>query len=109
MKNFNYLQWISKMLGAYEFFPSSDFMTLIGSAMCNDSSIFQDLCKNILFLIVGFDSVQLNEVSFYLVKVKNFPCHRFIIMGNLVFIININIFVYNIQFCSVDDDSCHVE
>lgn len=61
------------MLGAYEFLPSTKFMGMIGSALCHDHSIVQDMCSNILFLIAGFDSVQLNKVrSFLETYIKHF-------------------------------------
>ncbi|GLV35384.1 uncharacterized protein CBL_01466 [Carabus blaptoides fortunei] len=57
----NTIGWISDMIGAYEFLPSTKFMQLIGQLLCNDNSLVQDMCSNILFLIAGYDSEQLNS------------------------------------------------
>jgi hypothetical protein len=50
-------------MGVYEFMPRSELLTLIGQALCNDKAITVDLCSNVLFLIAGYDSAQLNKVS----------------------------------------------
>lgn len=51
------------MMGVDEFLPTSEFMEFMGQTLCNDESLFQSLCSNVLFLIAGFDSQQLNEVT----------------------------------------------
>ena len=43
--------------------PSSELLGLGAQAGCNDGSVFQSLCANVLYLIAGFNSVQLNAVS----------------------------------------------
>lgn len=53
------------MIGLYEFLPHSDFMELAGMTLCRDESSFQDVCSNILFLIAGYDSQELNEVGLF--------------------------------------------
>lgn len=49
------------MIGIHEFLPHSDFMELVGMLACQDGSNFQDVCSNILFLIAGYDSKELNQ------------------------------------------------
>lgn len=53
------------MFGVDEFLPSSGFMEFIGQALCRDGAITQGLCGNVLFLLCGFDSSQLNEVKLF--------------------------------------------
>lgn len=50
-------------LGIYEFLPDNDVMNLLGQAACRDEAWFQAMCGNVLFLIGGFNSPQLNAVS----------------------------------------------
>lgn len=54
---------IASLLGINEFAPSSAMLQLGGSILCRDQSIFQEICANVLFLICGFDSDQLNKVN----------------------------------------------
>lgn len=56
------------MFGVDEFLPSSNFMEFIGQALCNDNAITQGLCGNVLFLLCGFDSGQLNQVFIFALK-----------------------------------------
>jgi hypothetical protein len=60
---FNTLQWLLDLLGIYEFMPSSELLSLVGQFMCNNEAITVDLCANVLFIIAGFNSEQLNKVS----------------------------------------------
>jgi hypothetical protein len=50
-------------MGHHEFMPSSDLLTLIGQFMCHEQAIAVEMCANILFMIGGYDSGQLNRVS----------------------------------------------
>ena len=50
-------------MGFYEFLPSSELLTSAGQVLCNEQAITSDICGNVLFIIGGFDSQQLNEVS----------------------------------------------
>ena len=60
---FNTLQWLLNLMGIYEFLPSNQLLTLVGQLLCNDQAITVDICANVLFIIAGFDSAQLNKVN----------------------------------------------
>jgi lysosomal acid lipase/cholesteryl ester hydrolase len=60
---FNTLQWLLDLMGIHEFLPTSELLSLVGQVLCNDQAITVDICANVLFIIAGFDSDQLNEVS----------------------------------------------
>lgn len=55
------VEWIMGMLGVYEFMPTTDMMEKGGYWLCRDTSLFQEVCANALFLIGGFNSAQLNR------------------------------------------------
>ncbi|XP_046394636.1 lipase 3-like [Ischnura elegans] len=57
----NQLEWIADKLGINEFLPNSDLLDSIGATLCKDEAITQSLCSNILFLLCGYDSKQLND------------------------------------------------
>jgi hypothetical protein len=50
-------------MGIHEFLPHSELLTLVGQILCNDQAITVDICSNVLFIIAGYDSQQLNKVS----------------------------------------------
>lgn len=52
-----------KMLGANEFLPNGKINELAGEKYCLEEALTQVLCKNLLFLICGFNNEQLNSVS----------------------------------------------
>lgn len=54
--------------GLYEFIPNGGLVTDIGGQLCYDRALTQYICKNILFLIAGYDSQQLNKVQVYKYK-----------------------------------------
>lgn len=56
-------QEAAKLLGVYEFLPASELFILGGKDLCRDKAVTQVLCENILFLIAGYQSDQLNHVS----------------------------------------------
>ncbi|XP_017770538.1 PREDICTED: uncharacterized protein LOC108558213, partial [Nicrophorus vespilloides] len=66
------LEWISKYLGMYEFLPDSEFYTIFGKEACDDEAPLQEVCTNVVFLICGFDSEQLNA-TFIPVILSNIP------------------------------------
>ncbi|KAK7582254.1 hypothetical protein V9T40_013699 [Parthenolecanium corni] len=49
--------------GFYEFIPNGKLITDFGGQLCYDRAITQYICKNILFLIAGYDSQQLNKTT----------------------------------------------
>lgn len=51
------------MMGVYEFLPTSELMQIGGQLVCKDEAFTQALCSNVLFLICGYNSEQLNTVS----------------------------------------------
>jgi lysosomal acid lipase/cholesteryl ester hydrolase len=55
------VEWVLDMMGVYEFMPSNDMMEKGGYFICRDESPFQEVCANVLFLIGGFNSEQLNR------------------------------------------------
>ncbi|XP_055376048.1 lipase 1-like [Condylostylus longicornis] len=59
----NSIETITKLLGKYEFLPNNELMALAGQALCKDQAITQVMCTNIVFLIAGYDSDQLNKSS----------------------------------------------
>ncbi|XP_069688423.1 lipase 3-like [Periplaneta americana] len=50
-----------QLLGVGELMPNNGFMKILSDLACTEGSIFQPMCQNILFLIVGYDSSQLNK------------------------------------------------
>jgi hypothetical protein len=57
----NAIEWTTSMLGVYEFMPSNDMMLKSGKMLCMKSSAKRELCANALFLLCGYDSMQLNR------------------------------------------------
>lgn len=55
------VETIVKMLGVYEFLPSNDMMIEGGKLVCKDESPVQEICANVLFLLCGYNSAQLNR------------------------------------------------
>ncbi|XP_066998922.2 lipase 3 [Anabrus simplex] len=51
------------LLGVNEFMPKTELLESLGQLLCRDTAITQDICSNILFLIAGFDSDQLNKTA----------------------------------------------
>nr|XP_022912359.1 lipase 3-like [Onthophagus taurus] len=56
-----YLEWWSFYLGMYEFSPSSELNGLIGEIMCRETALWVEMCANVIFLISGYDSDQLER------------------------------------------------
>ncbi|XP_041980001.1 lipase 3-like [Aricia agestis] len=55
------LHKIIQLLGPDEFLPNGKINELAGQRLCLEESYTQVLCKNLLFLICGFDTEQLNN------------------------------------------------
>lgn len=49
------------VLGYYEFEPTSELVKEIKALVCHDEASTQPLCVNIIFLVAGFSSDQLNK------------------------------------------------
>lgn len=60
----------TKVLRISEFMPYTKFLVDSNQLACQDNAMFQDVCSNILFLIAGFNSEQLNKVKFMKVCAK---------------------------------------
>lgn len=54
-------EWITKMLGVYEFSPSDSMKVQSGQLLCLQNSLYIEICTNSLFLFAGFNSKQLNR------------------------------------------------
>jgi len=52
--------WIAEHLGSGEFLPSSWLMDLL-AGLCDVDFIDELVCKNVVFLICGYDQAQMNE------------------------------------------------
>lgn len=57
----NTLELAANVLGLYEFLPNNEVMTILGKRQCRDEARFQAMCGNVLFLVGGFNSNQLNS------------------------------------------------
>lgn len=55
------IETVMKMFGVYEFLPSNDLMIKGGQLICKNESPFQEVCANVLFLMSGYNSAQLNR------------------------------------------------
>lgn len=56
------LQALAELLGIYEFLPSNELFVLAGKDVCEDKAVTQIICENIMFLVAGYTSDQLNTV-----------------------------------------------
>jgi len=57
------VEWILNTLGAYEFLPNNELMDFLGATICHQQSLLQGLCSNVVFILCGFDSAQLNTTQ----------------------------------------------
>jgi len=55
------LDWILTWLGLTEFMPSGPLMDLLGNTICHQNSPIQAVCANVVFLICGYNTEQLNK------------------------------------------------
>lgn len=53
---------MTSFLGLNYVTPSNEYLTLAGKAMCRDKAPTQIICENLLFLMMGYTSDQLNSV-----------------------------------------------
>ncbi|KAH8299612.1 hypothetical protein KR044_003507 [Drosophila immigrans] len=49
-----------ELFGSAEFLPSTKAMELMGSLLCRDQAISQQMCTNVLFMLGGWDSPYMN-------------------------------------------------
>ena len=56
----NSVGWIANFLGGGEFLPSNFIMDILADLVC-DSSLIDELCSSVLFVLCGFDEAQLNK------------------------------------------------
>jgi len=56
------LQAATRMLRITEFMPNTKFLVDHSQVVCHDNAMTQDVCSNILFLVAGYNSEQLNKV-----------------------------------------------
>ena len=59
---FFFLQIFLELFGKYDFLPNKELFTLFAQDSCRRKTI-DLICENILFLLGGYDSAQLNMVS----------------------------------------------
>jgi len=57
------IEKLTKLMGWHEFLTNNEVMALAGQKLCKDEAVTQELCSNIVFLIAGYDSDQLNKSS----------------------------------------------
>ncbi|XP_067622817.1 lipase 3-like isoform X2 [Eurosta solidaginis] len=50
-----------KLIGAHEFLPNNEFMTMFSQLICDEDTFTLDICSDVIFLISGFDRAQANE------------------------------------------------
>lgn len=55
------IESVMSLLGVYEFLPSNEMMVKGGQLVCKDESPIQEVCANVLFLLCGYNSQQLNR------------------------------------------------
>ncbi|XP_057313671.1 gastric triacylglycerol lipase-like isoform X2 [Hydractinia symbiolongicarpus] len=55
------IQYMIQLLGIKEFLPSSAVTKFLGEAVCGAGRIMEETCGNILFLMCGFDTKNLNK------------------------------------------------
>ena len=57
----NAIEILLRTLGVNEFMPNNEVMSIAGQLFCQNHSPFQEVCANILFLIAGYSSDQLDR------------------------------------------------
>lgn len=62
--NMQLLQLATKLIGMYEFSPTSEAMKKFAALVCSEDAITQPLCSNVLFLTAGYDPDQFNKVRY---------------------------------------------
>ncbi|XP_013105672.1 lipase 3 [Stomoxys calcitrans] len=57
----DFLTAATRMLRITEFMPNTKFLVDQTQVVCHDNAMTQDVCSNILFLVAGYNSEQLNK------------------------------------------------
>lgn len=55
------MQLLLKLIGAHEFLPSNEFIKMFNQIICDEDSITEAICSNVMFLVAGFDKKQMND------------------------------------------------
>lgn len=63
---FVHLQKVMSLLGIDYLAPSDEFFTLAEEKLCRDKVPTQIICKNVMFLMLGYTSDQLNTVCLFI-------------------------------------------
>lgn len=61
---------MQELVGVDEFSPNLELTNYISDAFCSKKSDLLPLCKNLLFVLGGFDPQQLNAVSIILQNIS---------------------------------------
>jgi len=59
----NEVEALAELLGANEFLPSDEYMTIVSELVCEPFELTQFICDDILFVLCGFDSKELNKTA----------------------------------------------
>lgn len=51
--------------------PNTKFLVDHSQVACHDNAMTQDVCSNILFLVAGYNSEQLNKVTTFIIVLFN--------------------------------------
>lgn len=60
----NNIEWIAKYLGADEFVPQGVIFKWLASVGCKVNRYSEEICRNLLFLIAGYDPKEFNNENF---------------------------------------------
>lgn len=64
-------QMMLRLFGDREFLPNRGVIEILRKMVCTHEPMGTEICENIVFLIAGFDSAQLNLVRDNLCKIVN--------------------------------------
>lgn len=71
------------MLRITEFMPNTKFLVDHSQVVCHDNAMTQDVCSNILFLVAGYNSEQLNKVNLREGEGKTLVAHFCVFSANV--------------------------
>lgn len=55
------IRWLMEALGLHQFLPSSWLMDWVASKVCDEHMVTQGVCRNVLFLICGYNKAEMNN------------------------------------------------